>query len=237
MADTLEVNGSIARYQPARWVRDVNGEDKPNVSPIALLCLIKYIAALEASYFNMRFNLRGRKIVHAISDGRGSPVRLTLWVAAGLLLLVPVIADFPWTAGDYVFAALLLFGSLGAYELVVRLTGSTAYRAAAGLAIAGVFLMTWSNGAVGITDSDADALFMLAPAVGLVGALLARFQASGMARAMFATAFTVGAIAVGALVAGIVPDFNTPFEILGISGFFVLLFAGSGLLFREAARE
>jgi hypothetical protein len=143
-----------------------------------------------------------------------------------------------WTVGDFVFAAVLLFGSLGAYELLARKTGDTAYRAGVGVAIAAAFLLVWVNGAVGITDSDADLMLLLwVPTVGIIGAIIARFQPRGMARAMFATALAQALVAVTALIAGIVPAYNSAFEILALNGFFVALFVGSALLFQHAARE
>lgn len=172
------------------------------------------------------------------SGQRGSRWRVAAWVAAGLVLLLPLVAGADWTGSDFVFAAVLLFGALGAYEFVARTTGNTAYRAGAGLAIAALLLLLWSNGAVGITDSSADMMFLLlVPAVAIIGALTAHFKAPGMARAMVATALTQASIAVIALLAGMVPAYNSAFEILGISGFFAGLFVGSALLFQKAARE
>lgn len=167
--------------------------------------------------------------------------RIAAWVAAALFLLTIYVAmqfthEVNWSLGDFVFAGVLLFGSLGVYELAVRWTGNTAYRAGAGLAIAAIFLLEWSNGAVGITDSDADLMFsILVPAVGIVGALVARFRPLGMARAMFATALVQASVAVVALISGVVPAYNSAFEVLGITGFFVVLFVGSALLFQAAA--
>ena len=43
-------------------------------------------------------------------------------------------------------------------------------------------------------------------------------------------------VGVVALTAGLVPEFNSAFEVLGITAFFVLLFGGSAVLFREADR-
>jgi len=164
--------------------------------------------------------------------------RGALWAMAALALLVPLAAGWPWTMGDYVFAAVLMFGSLGLYELAARLTGNTAYRTGAALAIAATFLLVWVNAAVGITDSEADGLLLLlVPAVGFIGALVARFQPRGMAVVMFTAALTVVSIAVIALIAGIVPAFNSVFEILGIAGVFGMMFIGSGLLFHQAARQ
>lgn len=175
--------------------------------------------------------------VEAGNAWQWSRVRLWLGIGAGLLLLLPLLLDFPWSPGDYVVAAVLLFGSLGAYELATRLSGATAYRAGAGMAILAVFLLVWSNGAVGLTDGPADGLFLLIPALVFVGGMVARFRPGGMSWTMFAAAGSMGLIAVGALLGGYVPEFNPPVEILGIAGFFVMLFTGSGLLFREAGRD
>jgi hypothetical protein len=173
---------------------------------------------------------------------RGNGWRTGRWTAAGLLLLLPLIAmqltdEVAWTASDFAVAAILLFGSLGLYELASKMTGNSAYRAGFAVAILAVFLLEWVNGAVGLTDSGADVAFALAvPAVGTLGALLARFRPRGMALAMFATASVHVLVAVIALATGIVPEFNSSFEILGITGFFVAFFLGSAFLFLEAAR-
>ncbi len=53
---------------------------------------------------------------------------------------------------------------------------------------------------------------------------------------MFAMALAQALVAVIALIAGIVPAYNSAFEVLGITGFYVALFVGSALLFRHAAR-
>jgi hypothetical protein len=166
--------------------------------------------------------------------------RRAAWVAAALILLAPLVAmpftdEVNWTVSDFVFAGALMFGALGTYELAVRKTGNTAYRAAAGVALAATVLLLWANGAVGITDSAADAMYVGVPAVGIIGALVARFQARGMARAMFFAALAQALIGAVALIAGMVPAYNSAFEILAITGFFAALFVGAGLLFRQAA--
>lgn len=162
-------------------------------------------------------------------------------VAVGALLL-PLLAmqftdEVRWTVSDFVFAPILLFGALGAYEVVARKTDDAAYQAGAGVAISALLLLSWSNAAVGITDSEADFyIFFGVPAVAIGGALIARFRPHGMAVAMVAAALAQAMIAVTALAAGIIPAYNSAFEILGITGFFVTLFLGSALLFRRAAR-
>lgn len=168
--------------------------------------------------------------------------RRAAWAAAALMLLAPLVAmqftdEVNWTVSDFVFAGALLFGALCMYELAARRTSHTAYRAAVGVALTAAVLLLWANGAVGITDSAADPVYAGVPAVGILGAIVARFQPFGMARAMFATALAQASVGVIALVAGMVPTYNSAFEILGITGFFAVLFVGSALLFREAARR
>lgn len=164
--------------------------------------------------------------------------RPVLWGGAALLLLIPLAVGAPWSATDYLFAGTLLFGSLGAYEVATRLAAGSAYRTGAAVAIVGSLLLIWISGAVGITDSDADLLLVLSlPAVALIGAIVARFRPRGLALAMFATALAQAATATGALIAGVVPPHNSAIEILGLTGFFVALFVGAGLLFRQAEEE
>lgn len=167
--------------------------------------------------------------------------RIAAWGVAVLLLLTPLAAmqftdEVVWTLSDFIFAGILIFGALGAYEAAVRMTDDGAYRAGSGLAIGAAFLMTWVNAAVGITDSDADGLYLGVVALGIVGALVGRFRPAGMAIAMFVTALATGSVGLIALLAGIVPEYNSGIEILGITGFFVMLWSGSALLFREAAQ-
>ncbi len=157
-------------------------------------------------------------------------------LATVFILLIPLLAAPAWNVFDFVFAGALIFGTGLTYELVARKAGNIAYRAAVGVALAAAFLLVWVNGAVGITDSDADLMYVGVLAVGIIGAIIARFQPRGMARAMFATALAQALVAVIALIAGIVPAYNSAFEILGITGFYVALFIGSAWLFRHAAR-
>ena len=162
-------------------------------------------------------------------------------LATAFVLLIPLLAmqitdEVAWNLADFVFAGALIFGTGLAYVLMVSKAGNTAYRAAVGVALAAAFLLVWVNGAVGITDSDADSMYVGVLAVGIVGAIIARLRPSGMARAMFATALAQASVAAIALIAGIVPTYNSAFEVLGITGFYVALFVGSALLFRHAAQ-
>lgn len=121
-----------------------------------------------------------------------------------------------------------------------QMTSNTTYRTAAGIALAAAFILLWMNGAVGIIgpeDDDANVMGFVVLAVGIIGALMARFQPNGMARALFATALAHVFVAVIALIAGFgstMPHWQQ--KILILSGFFVALWLLSAWLFRKAAR-
>lgn len=188
-------------------------------------------------------NMIERATGHAGNGGGRSvsPWRIAAWILAVLALLLPLVAmpftdEVSWTLGDFVFAGTLLFGALGAYEIATRITTSSTYRAGVGVAIAGAVLLTWINAAVGLTDSGADAAFLGVPAVGFVGALIARFRPRGMARALLATALAQAGIGGTALIAGGIPPYNSAAEVLGLTGFFVALFVGSAWLFWRSAQ-
>lgn len=173
----------------------------------------------------------------------GRILRLALVVA--LLLMVPLVAmrfdtGVDWTLLDFVVAGILLFGAGLTYELVAMRGTSRIYRAAVGLAVFSALFLVWATLAVGLigTERDRASLMYLAVlAVGAIGALLARFRPLGMARTLFAMAV------VHALIGGIAYAFgmglpeSTPFQLAGVTGVYVMLFAGAGLLFLLAARQ
>ena len=88
----------------------------------------------------------------------------------------------------------------------VRVRRSTTYRSAVGLALAAPFLLVWINLAVGIIgepDDPANLMYIGVLAVGIIGAIIARFQPRGMAGALFAMALAQALVAVITLIAGL----------------------------------
>ena len=177
-------------------------------------------------------------------------IRIAL--ATGFLLLLPLLAmqftnEVVWDLADFIVAGVLLFGTGLTYKLAARKarkTGNTAYKSAVGLALAAAFILIWVNGAVGIIGSennDANLMYGGALAIGIIGAIIVRFQPHGMARTMFATAFVQMLVPVIALI--IWPSQIVSWGAAGVFGvfvlnaFFVMLWVGSALLFRNAARE
>lgn len=178
-------------------------------------------------------------------ERHGFPWRLIGWGTAAALLLLPLVAmqftsEVNWTPADFVFAAVMFALVGGTLELAVRKSGNLFYRAGVAVTVATTFLLVWINGAVGIIGDEgnpANLMFFGVIAVALVGAIVARFQADGMARAMFLAA--LAEILVAAIVlAGRLGASEPPgmAGVLIIVGFFALMWAASGALFLKAAR-
>lgn len=122
-------------------------------------------------------------------------------------------------------------------EEAVRI-GRVAYRRAVVVALGAALILYWLIGAVGIigTEGDrADLMYLGVFATGAIGAALSRFRPVGLARTLAAMAVVQSLVAAISLGAGMVPAYNSPFEILGLNGFFVMLFAASAWLFRRAS--
>lgn len=163
--------------------------------------------------------------------------RPAVWGGAALLLLAPLAAaqvsdEMAWSAGDFILVGALLAAACGAWELAVRKSGSGAYRAGVAVAVAVAILVFLVNGAVGIIgneDDPANLVFFGVPTLALGGAIVARFRAAGMARAMAVTAG--GQVAAGALAFSLVPDLR---GFLVGTAMLVPLWLLSAWLFRRA---
>lgn len=162
--------------------------------------------------------------------------RIAAWVGAGLILLLPLVAmqftsEVQWTGSDFVFAGIMLAALVGAFEVVVRLTGNWAYRAAVVVGAVTSFLLVWVNLAVGIVGSENNAInliFFLPLLVGATGAFISDFRAKGMARTLWAMA------AVQAVTGAV--GFPTGDMAVVLVGVFVVAWMLSAWLFGKAAR-
>lgn len=180
------------------------------------------------------------------SGQHGSRWRVAAWAVAGLILLLPLVAmqftqEVNWTVSDFVFAGVLLFGSLGTYEIAARKTGNTTYRAGVGVALAAGVLLVWVNGAVGVIgseDNPANLIYGGVLTVGIVSVLIARFQPHGMARALFVTALAQVFAPAIALIAGLgATEPIWSWEVLLLTGFFTALWLTSAGLFWRATGD
>lgn len=172
-------------------------------------------------------------------------IRIVLAVA--FILLLPLVAmqftdEVVWDLFDFVFAGALMIGAGLTYEHIARKSSDTAYRAALGLTISAAFLLLWVNGAVGIIGSennDANSMYLGVFAIGFLGSIIVRFEPRGMARVLFVTALAQALVPVIALLIWRPISWGAAgvFGVFVLNMFFVILFVGSALMFRNAARE
>ena len=163
-------------------------------------------------------------------------VRVALGALA--LLMVPLVASqmvpgWNWGWKSFVLVYVLFFGTGMAYAAIARKMGAWSYKAGLGMALVAGFALGWSN-MVHVADSEnpANLVYYSVLAVGGVGAWLARLEARGLARTLFAMAATLALIAV-MLPSGAPLYLARNMAIL--HGVFVALFTASGLLFRHAS--
>jgi hypothetical protein len=162
-------------------------------------------------------------------------IRIT--VATAFILLLPLLAmqftnEVAWDLADFAVAGVLLFGAGLTYELIARKAGNITYRAAVGVAVAAALLLVWMNLAVGIIGNEenpANLMYIGVLAVGIIGAIIARFRPRGMARAQV----LIAVIALGTGLGSSGPIW--PRDVLIATGFFATLWFGSALLFRRAS--
>ena len=140
----------------------------------------------------------------------------------------------------------LVFGAMIAALLIIILIArhtsrDRTYRFAMAIAAVGGFLVAWVNGAVGIIgneENDANLLFFGVLAVAGIAAVLARFKAAGMARALYATAVAQVLVATFAIARGLGESSPMwPRGLLLLTGVFTGIWLFSAWLFGKAARR
>lgn len=182
-----------------------------------------------------------------------SKATIRILLATAFLLSLPLVAmqfstEVVWTLSDFIGAAILLLGAGFMFEIVANKGANTAYRAAVGIAVATSLVLIWMNLAVGIIgseDNPANAMYFGVVLVGVVGAAVARLEPRGMALALFVAALAQALVPVIALMiwkSSPPPDAEGwgPAGLAGLfmlNGVFVLLYGGSGMLFRRAAAQ
>lgn len=171
-------------------------------------------------------------------------LRVAGWGGAAVLLLLPLVAmrftsEVNWTLGDFIVMGALLGGHGLVLELVTRKANSLAYRFGMTVAVVASFLLVWVNLAVGFLGDEgnpANLMFLGVIAVAAAGAVIARFEAAGMARAMLAAAAAQMLAGVVGYSAGWAsPGSQGAFEVVMGAGLFTMIWLGSAWLFRKAA--
>jgi hypothetical protein len=165
---------------------------------------------------------------------------------AAVALLLPLIArpfvdGLVWGPMDFAIMGLLLLSACLAWEFVGRGGGSLSYRRGMAVAVVTALLLIWITLAVGIIGAEndpANAMYGVVLAVLVIGALAARLQPRGMARALVFTALAQMLAGLVALVAGwgsTTPSGTGAVAVLTL--IFSLLWLASAWLFRRAGQE
>ena len=88
-----------------------------------------------------------------------------------------------WTAFDFVVFSVMVGAVCAGFELAMRLSNQWTYRLGAIMSVMGGFLMVWANLAVGIIGNEEDPrnlMFYGVLLIGVVGALVTKFNARGL---------------------------------------------------------
>lgn len=171
-----------------------------------------------------------------------------VWLGALLMFMLPVVGQatvqgFQWGPMDFLLFAAMLLVTCGLYEVAARISGSIAYRAAAGLVLLSSFALVFINLAVGVIgpeDHPANLMCFAVVGLGLLGALLVRFSPHGMVRVMIGMAVAQLLVCiVAASVAWNTPDFDTdwPLGTVLLSGAVALLWLLAAVLFHLASKS
>lgn len=115
-----------------------------------------------------------------------------------------------------------------------------AFRAGIALAVLGSLMVLWMNLAVGIIgtpDHPANLMYVAVLAVGIVGALVSRFRARGMVRAMAAMVVAQLLVAAVTLVSGVGYPPTPAFSYLVLNTILVAFWGVAAWLFYRASDE
>ena len=171
-------------------------------------------------------------------DGQTAVMRTGMWGGAVALLLAPAVAmqfttEVQWTLFDFALMGVLLAIACGVGELVLRASDSLTYRLGAAVAIGTTFVLGVGNLAVGLIgseDNPANDRVWAVLAVGVVGALIARFKPRGLSLVMVALA--AGQVGLALYADATAQDLPLRITVVFVTGWLV-----AAALFDRAARE
>ena len=192
----------------------------------------------------------GQTRASGTDDGGGR--RRALWkgpaVITALILGIPLMRDlfvngWNWDLRGFALVAsvgTLLFSMGLTCQMLIRRLGTPAYRVAVGVTLVTAFVLVWGNFVQAADDvNPAAMMYLWVPLVGIIAAAVARFRPDGMARALFVTALAQALVLAIVLVVrnpGVTPWTAAVLRGFGGNAVFFMLFVGSALLFRKAAR-
>lgn len=163
--------------------------------------------------------------------------RVVLWGGAAALLSLPAVAmlfttEVAWGPGDFMLMACLLGLCCGAIDLAVRRAPNRAYVGGVLVTVAGMFLLVWANLAVGLVGDEGNPLnliFHAIPAIGVIGAFVSRWRATGLAR-------TLRVMAILQLASLAVIPSGQPRLLIALGGFAIVWWAAARM-FTAASRS
>jgi hypothetical protein len=118
------------------------------------------------------------------------------------------------------------------------MTRRSDYRSGVAIALVASALLVWLALGIGIIGRDGDPanrLYVVVLAVGLLGAIIARFRPRGMARALVAMSLAQAMVTAIAVIAGLGLPWSGPAAVVLLNGFFIAAFTVAAWLFRRAA--
>lgn len=186
------------------------------------------------------------RVLEIKGGGLRTFLRFAPWIGAGCLLLAPLVAmqfsdEVDWTPFDFMVMGAMMLAVLIPWELALRTSRDLAHLAGCALTLGGCFVLLWLTLAVGVIGSEdnaANLMFFAVIGAAVLGAVVSAVRAEGMARTLFAMAVLqvgIGAIALGAQLG--TEGERWPVDVIGVTGFFTLLWLVAGVLFRSSARS
>ena len=146
-----------------------------------------------------------------------------------------------WELLDYLAFGAMVTIVVAALALAWRRARNRAYRGAMLVAVLGAFFLVWVNAAVGIIGNEsngANLMFFGVLAVAVLGSLIARFRARGMALTLYATALAQVLVAAFTVTMGLgAAGPIWPRDILVLTAVFSMFWLVSGWLFSRAAKH
>jgi len=173
-----------------------------------------------------------------VVDGQTAVMRTGMWGGATALLLAPAVAmqfttEVQWSLYDFALMGVLLAVACGVGELVLRTSDRLTYRLGAAVAIGTTFVLGVGNLAVGLIgseDNPANDRVWAVLAVGVVGALIARFKPRGLSLVMLALA--AGQVGLALYADATAQDLPLRITVVFVTGWLV-----AAALFDRATRE
>lgn len=180
--------------------------------------------------------MRGETV--KLVNGQTTLLRTVMWGGAAALLLAPAVAmqftgEVQWSLYDFALMGVLLAVACGVGELVLRASESLMFRMGAAVAIGTTFVLVVGNLAVGLIGSEtnpANDWVWAVLAVGVVGALIARFKPRGLSLVMLALA--AGQVGLALYADATAQDLPLRITVVFVTGWLV-----AAALFDRAARE